>query len=846
MNSTKFLSVAKDVINLELKDDGIGSFAIDIEGNRGLIQLRNDFLDGEPSLYLGVKDLDVAYFEEVAKLLTGEAVLPPESEGFISAQVNLIGNDGRFGDDDFLQVRDLNLPTLIEKVNLDFEFSEDLTYPKVNFVLSDSLKRPLTSLDLHWPLDLNSGVSRCDDPIEFKLRLYPHPLSRYRETIPQLPDADGMLSALMDIDGTPCEPNVHLSSAMAVPIGIYEKNVRIDSLIEVDKSGVTIDASLSQDLREQLYIDGHLSSDMHRHLKPIFASFTPPDEDNDPALWFDELDINVIFNELSIDETMSLLDAPKGLKGRIVGGVSIHGDPLEPVIEGGAAILNGRIGHTRISSANLAFESTPKHILIEGDTAIGQSGHALLTADIPKLDDGMLLFSSKGEGIPLDGALGLLPGVENADGLLHWDLNFNSEAQSETKFLAGIEGGSLDYVPIGVTLNDLQFKLESNGNQIILNSFKGTTLPITNPDGETGSFSTSGIVSLDEGGLKEGTVHFNASEMWLNHTSLAKMAISGQTQMKFTPESLSVDGQFEVDEGQVSLDERFFVQDATLALNPFMKIYRGGMSEPKEVAVETQDESTYDINANIDIALNRRVRIKAAMPMLSSYGSSFAKLSTVNVDTILDGDLDIAYANDEIGIIGDILTPKGSIDMLGSTFLIDDGAVRFVGTDYANPELDMKATKRMPKYGDINIELTGMVSDLQPVFSEESGQYDDTDVMSLILFGKPVSELTESEGDGGSALLSSALSSVTSSIGGAIGGNMVDEVELNPTEGSFKIGKSLSEKLYLVYQKNMQAQEGENFNEFSLEWLIQSRLYAEFIAGDAMVSSADIYYRWIF
>ena len=118
--------------------------------------------------------------------------------------------------------------------------------------------------------------------------------------------------------------------------------------------------------------------------------------------------------------------------------------------------------------------------------------------------------------------------------------------------------------------------------------------------------------------------------------------------------------------------------------------------------------------------------------------------------------------------------------------------------------------------------------------------------MSLILFGKPVSELTESEGDGGSALLSSALSSVTSSIGGAIGGNMVDEVELNPTEGSFKIGKSLSEKLYLVYQKNMQAQEGENFNEFSLEWLIQSRLYAEFIAGDAMVSSADIYYRWIF
>ena len=85
--------------------------------------------------------------------------------------------------------------------------------------------------------------------------------------------------------------------------------------------------------------------------------------------------------------------------------------------------------------------------------------------------------------------------------------------------------------------------------------------------------------------------------------------------------------------------------------------------------------------------------------------------------------------------------------MLGSTFLIDDGAVRFVGTDYANPELDMKATKRMPKYGDINIELTGLVSNIQPVFSEESGQYDDTDVMSLSVW-EACFELTESEGDG--------------------------------------------------------------------------------------------------
>ena len=62
--------------------------------------------------------------------------------------------------------------------------------------------------------------------------------------------------------------------------------------------------------------------------------------------------------------------------------------------------------------------------------------------------------------------------------------------------MAGINGGSLDYVPIGVTLKDLDLQLESNGNQIILNAFKGATVPITAPDGKSGSSVPVGLYLL--------------------------------------------------------------------------------------------------------------------------------------------------------------------------------------------------------------------------------------------------------------------------------------------------------------------------------------------------------------
>ena len=83
-------------------------------------------------------------------------------------------------------------------------------------------------------------------------------------------------------------------------------------------------------------------------------------------------------------------------------------------------------------------------------------------------------------------------------------------------------------------------------------------------------------------------------------------------------------------------------------------------------------------------------------------------------------------------------------------------------------------------------------------------------------------------------------------VGDALGGHVVDEIDWDPTEDMFQIGKSVNDTMFLSYTKVKEPDDGENQNQITLEWLILNRVYAEFITGDANNSQVTLYYRWIF
>jgi len=181
--------------------------------------------------------------------------------------------------------------------------------------------------------------------------------------------------------------------------------------------------------------------------------------------------------------------------------------------------------------------------------------------------------------------------------------------------------------------------------------------------------------------------------------------------------------------------------------------------------------------------------------------------------------------------------------VLTGTFDVSGGTLVFSGKDYTEPSMDLSAIRSTGKYGDVQATVTGTPSAPQLEFSSEEYP-DQADVISLLLFGKPASEMADTEGEAGAALMGAALSSVTGQVSQAFESSVVGSLELE--DGAVQVGMPLSEKLYLTYAIKTNADEDENVNQASLEWLIQRRMYAEFVTGDAGQSSADLYWRWRF
>jgi autotransporter translocation and assembly factor TamB len=147
------------------------------------------------------------------------------------------------------------------------------------------------------------------------------------------------------------------------------------------------------------------------------------------------------------------------------------------------------------------------------------------------------------------------------------------------------------------------------------------------------------------------------------------------------------------------------------------------------------------------------------------------------------------------------------------------------------------------RYGDVNVTISGSAEDPEVALSAD--EYDDTDILFLLLFGKPASEMSEGESGAGSLLLTTAVASLSGQVSRAVGGTLIDEFDWDPESG-VRVGKALSEKLFIAYDRNTNPEDDENINQITLEWIITRRMYAQFMTGDMAQSSADLYWRWLF
>ena len=172
----------------------------------------------------------------------------------------------------------------------------------------------------------------------------------------------------------------------------------------------------------------------------------------------------------------------------------------------------------------------------------------------------------------------------------------------------------------------------------------------------------------------------------------------------------------------------------------------------------------------------------------------------------------------------------------------DGSSVDFVGA-IPDTQLSLRAVQRSG-YGDVAVVISQRLE--APRIDFESEEFEDqADMMSVLLTGKPLSELSAAEGGGALGQITEALAGFgTKAFGKYV---PVDRLKVDIgddiSSGSVEAGKALSPWLFFLTRFRWGAEEDENRVEGQLEFRFDRRGYVEVRMGDRLIGTADVVWK---
>jgi hypothetical protein len=295
--------------------------------------------------------------------------------------------------------------------------------------------------------------------------------------------------------------------------------------------------------------------------------------------------------------------------------------------------------------------------------------------------------------------------------------------------------------------------------------------------------------------------------------------------------------------GEVALSQEFFAEGSSLELAPVLTVHRKRAIDRQQRQMDTSLLNTMTVDLEVDFASG--LSLGATVPTSTDYGDQFAELSSVGVGVVLlaPEPLRLEMREGDSQLFGGLEANRGDLNIMGKGFSVTPGSALGFNGDLSDPTLSIQAVHRTAQYGDIDVDVGGSLSELELEFSSEEHP-DPTDVMSILVLGKPPSALSESEGQMGGALLGAALGSVANSLTRAVAGTFFGRLEIDGD--SFRMGVPVSSSVFATMEVRTADEEDENSLEMTLEWLLSGNLSAELVTGNQASTSADVYYRWRF
>lgn len=428
------------------------------------------------------------------------------------------------------------------------------------------------------------------------------------------------------------------------------------------------------------------------------------------------------------------------------------------------------------------------------------------------------------ERLPL-AVLGSLDVTEEINGYLEGGINLGGTYKSP--FPEGnltLKEGSFIMKEYGIDYDHIEMNIDFLSGRVKLD-----TLLITSSDGSlTGAGELNFKSGLPNWKVTESGIHLNFNRFNLFDHSQFNIQLSGDVNLSGDRGDLVYGGNLIIPQSEIYLPailtmmNRMYVPDIP---KPILVREVESMSNYVDTSHIKKLEPMASDTIDIDYPENLTGKLQLRIPR-----NSWIKNEDMRIE--VSGELDLIKNEEFFELFGSIDIVRGQYDLLGKTFIIDEGTVSFEGGSEITPGMDIRATYtfRNPQRirQAITVDITGTPESPSINFQLDGDPVTEGDALSYILFGKSLDELTMEEQENlGDTDLSgfaekAAASVISSQITSFLGDKLnVDYIEVRTDENfdkaSVVVGKYITNDLFVSYEQRFGEIEDKSLATYEVE-----------------------------
>ena len=554
----------------------------------------------------------------------------------------------------------------------------------------------------------------------------------------------------------------------------------------------------------------------------------------------DHSDVTVELEGISVGDLLTLTTGKPSVTGVASGRAHLTGAISAPVVEASLEVLEGTAAAVPFTRAGVDVKLEERRAAVKG--RVDEPNGSALTIDgvVPfGEEDGALDLRVVSSGISLGLAAAFTTHVEAVQGVANLDMHvggtFAAPALTGT---VGLVDAAFTVAPTGVRYQNVLFDVRLAGETLSIERAS-----LADEDGHVMTLTGTGHVL----GNAERTIDVQVKSQGIhvlgNELGEVDLTIDARAQGSLL--SPNITGRIVVDRGRLEVDElleRFAAPGAAIVPPPTTPgpAAPGTPTTPAPPAETTitQVDATEapdgdDVTLAETQASNSTIEIEVEMPdnvvlRGRDIRTAAGSLGLGNLNMTVGGGFAVRKESGvPVRLVGAVEVIRGFYEFQGRRFEVEQGSeIRFRGPESSNPELDVTGQREVSGIT-ARVEVTGTARRPRIALSSQP-PLDEGDVLSLIIFNQPMSQLGQSEqvdlmDRAGDMALGALATTLADSIGRALD---VDLFEIRAPSsggaGEVALGTQVSDRLFVGFRQEFGADSASRLSfEYRLTELLR-------------------------